>query len=131
MITHSEFETILGKEISPVAFARVVQILLAAEKLTPQAVAEEIHLDARLLDSPVVCALVGSASENMALSAHLKDKVATISAALLSAAVEADTEEIWAKVSEILGPCEVIRYKMDNQLELTADDRAYIIENLK
>ena len=54
-----------------------------------------------------------------------------LEAALLAAASDADSDTTWEKAAEVLGIAEVIRYKMDNQLDLTAQERVYIINHLK
>lgn len=81
------------------------------------------------------CKIVKAITER---AEQLTDKVAgqqhfieKMKATLLQAALDADAEETWSKVTEVLGPVEVIRYKLDNQLELTDADRAYIINHLK
>ena len=60
-----------------------------------------------------------------------RKSVADLQAALLAAASDADSDTTWEKAAEVLGIAEVIRYKMDNQLDLTAQERVYIINHLK
>ena len=60
-----------------------------------------------------------------------RKSIADLQAALLAAASDADSDTTWEKAAEVLGIAEVIRYKMDNQLDLTALERVYIINHLK
>jgi len=62
---------------------------------------------------------------------RLHKDIHALQAALLAASTEADTDATWEKAAEILGQAEVIRYKMDNQLDLTTQERVYIINHLK
>lgn len=62
---------------------------------------------------------------------RLHKEIHALQAALLAASTEADTDATWEKTAEVLGQAEVIRYKMDNQLDLTTQERVYIINHLK
>ena len=122
-----QFETAFGQEVSQDTFNYAEQIWLAAGDRTRAEVIAELKKDVYLFNSPLLRAIVTREREMEKKAARVDE----LAAALLSAALAADDEETWSKVSDALGDAEVVRYKVDNQWDLTARDRAYIIENLK
>lgn len=122
-----QFETAFGQEVSQDTFNYAEQIWLAAGDRTRAEVIAELKKDAYLFNSPLLRAIVTREREMEKKAARVDD----LAAVLLTAALAADDEDTWNKVSDVLGDAEVIRYKVDNQWDLTARDRAYILENIK
>ena len=82
-------------------------------------------------DCKIVKAITERAEQLEEKANKQRETIEKLTISLLDAALDADAEETWEKVTAVLGPAHVIRFKLDNQLELTDADRAYIIKHLK
>lgn len=131
-MTKQEFEILTGLRVNDEIFARANQMYMEAGEMSKEDFCAELKENfAALIDSKIVQEIVQKSRRQEEHLDRLHKKIHDQTAVLLSAALDADAEETWEKVTAVLGPVHVIRFKLDNQLELTDADRAYIINHLK
>lgn len=131
-MTKQEFQNRTGCTLTDEAFNKINLCLTQAKGVTPETFCAEFsEYPDVFLNSVVLINLAENAALLEEANAKQRQSFDKMKAALLQAAIDADAEETWEKVTAVLGPVHVIRFKLDNQLELTDADRAYIIGHLK
>lgn len=99
--------------------------------VTPSEVCLELAKDKQLAKSKILAGLLGEVEALKQAREDMKKKLQDMEGALLFTANDADTNTAWEKAAEVLGQAEVIRYKIDSELELTSLERVYIINHLQ
>ena len=131
-MTKQEFETLTGLTVDDGVFVHINHLYMEAGEMSKEDFCEDLKpkIDA-ILNSEIVKQIVQKSRRQEEKLDRLHKEIHDLQAALLSAASDADSDTTWEKAAEALGIAEVIRYKMDNQLDLTAQERVYIINHLK
>ena len=131
-MTKQEFETLTGLLVSDEVFSSINQMYMEAGEMSKEDFCNDLRpkLDA-LVNSTIVQEIVQKSRRQEEKLDRLHKEIHALRAVLLEAATEADTDVTWEKAAGVLGQAEVIRYKMDNQLDLTTQERVYIINHLK
>ena len=131
-MTKQEFQERTGSKITDETFNKINLCMTQAKGVTPETFCEEyMHFQIEFWGSAVLNNLAENAALLEEANAKQQHFVEKIKVALLEAALSDDTDKTWARVADVLGAAEVIRYKLDNELDLSADDRAYILNHLK
>lgn len=132
MFTKQEFNTLTGREWPDEDFGKALRIYAQLGVFDKEAFIDEFLKSPGLFtDGAIVTRLTSRAELLEAQVAQQQALIDTMKTELLKAALSDDTDKTWARVADVLGAAEVIRYKLDNELDLSTDDRAYIINNLK
>jgi len=127
-----EFETLTGLNVTDEEFVRVNQMYMEAGEMSKEGFCAELKMKfTAFTKSKIIQEIVQKSRRQEEQLDRLHKDIHALQAALLAASTEADTDATWEKAAEILGQAEVIRYKMDNQLDLTTQERVYIINHLK
>ena len=130
-MTKQVFEQLIGREATEAEFNKANDIYLAAGSMTKQEVVADILDNPGLMRSPVVDEIVKTVNVAQRAHAVAQNKLDKMTATLLSAGeLLAEDESIWAEIAELVGPAEVIRYKIEKGVMLLPQDTDYIKENL-
>lgn len=130
-MTKQEFEQLTEMTVDDRVFNHAESIYLAAGSLSKEEVCKEIKNYPCILTSKTVAEITEEAEEQRRLAAGRLADIEKLKAALLDACGLAADDTTWRGAAELIGRATCISYKLENQLDLSADDIAYIKENLK
>jgi len=129
-MTKQEFETLTGMTVDEATFVHAEHIYLNAGDLTKAEVCKEIKEHPWLLESKTVAEITDTARKLHRLAEKRLGDIEKLKAALLDACVLAADDTTWRGAEELFGRAACIKYKLENESDLNADDVAYIKENL-
>lgn len=130
-MTKKDFQTWTGFEPEDRLVELADYIFRNCPGVTPSEICMELAKDKQLAKSKILAGLLSQVDELRKSREDMKKQLQDMEGALLFAATDADTNTAWEKAAAVLGQAEVIRYKVDSQLELTSLERIYIINHLK